>query len=116
MNIGFAPEEIAIFCRKWQVDQLALFGSVLDESFGPESDIDVLVTLSENARHNLLDFEEMESELSGIFGRKVDLVSRRGLETSRNETRRNQILSSAQVIYESFSVEGRRYESFGEEY
>ena len=54
-----------------------------------------------SSRHTLLDLHEMEEELQSLFGRKVDLVSRRGIENSRNPVRRNSILQSAQVIYES---------------
>ena len=81
--------------------ELALFGSVVRDDFGPDSDIDVLVSLDRAARHTLLDLHEMEEELQALFGRKVDLVSRRGIENSRNPVRRNSILQSAQVIYES---------------
>ena len=92
---------IAEFCKRWHVLELALFGSVLRDDFGPESDIDVLVRLDRTARHTLLDMHRMEEELRSIFGRNVDLVSRRGVETSRNPVRRNSILQSARVIYES---------------
>ena len=90
---------IAEFCKRWHVFELALFGSVLRDDFGPESDIDVLVSLDRAARHTLLDMHRMEEELRTIFGRNVDLVSRRGVETSHNPVRRNSILQSAQVIY-----------------
>ena len=92
---------IADFCKRWHVLELALFGSVLGDDFGPDSDVDVLVSLDKTARHTLLDLHEMEEELQSLFGRKVDLVSRRGIENSRNPVRRNSILQSAQVIYES---------------
>jgi predicted nucleotidyltransferase len=41
----------------------------------------------------------MESELKDIFGRNVDIISRRGIESSRNYLRRNAILKSAEVVY-----------------
>ncbi len=92
---------IAEFCERWNVFELALFGSVLRDDFGPRSDIDVLVSLDETARHTLFDLHQMEEELRSIFGRDVDLVSRRGVETSRNHVRRRAILESEQTIYES---------------
>ena len=93
--------EVAEFCKRWRVSELALFGSVLRDDFRPESDVDVLVTLDEQARHTLFDLHQMEEDLRRIFGRDVDLVSRRGIEKSRNQRRRRAILESAQVIYES---------------
>ena len=69
--------------------------------FGPNSDVDVLVSFGEGATHSLFDLVDMELELKDIFGREVDLVSRRGVEGSRNYLRRNSILQSAQAIYGS---------------
>lgn len=90
---------IAEFCKRWRVFEFALFGSVVRDDFGPDSDVDVLVSLDRSARHTLLDMHRMEEELRSLFGRNVDLVSRRGVESSRNPVRRNSILQSAQVIY-----------------
>ena len=100
-RIDVPTEKIAAFCRRWQITELALFGSVLRDDFGPDSDVDVLVGFGEGARRTLFDLADMELELKEIFGRKVDLVSRRGIEASRNYLRRNSILKSAQVIYGS---------------
>ena len=100
-RIDVPTDEIAAFCRRWQITELALFGSVLRDDFGPDSDVDVLVGFGEGAKHTLFDLNDMELELKEIFGRKVDLVSRRGIEASRNYLRRDSILKSAQVIYGS---------------
>lgn len=100
-RIDVPTDKIAAFCRRWQITELALFGSVLRDDFGPDSDVDVLVGFGEGAKHTLFDLNDMELELKEIFGRKVDLVSRRGIEASRNYLRRDSILKSAQVIYGS---------------
>ena len=97
--IEIPKEKIAEFCRKWKIREFSFFGSVLREDFKPESDVDVLVTFDEDARHTLFDLVHMEDELKEILGRNVDLVSRRGIETSRNYLRRNAILNSAELIY-----------------
>jgi predicted nucleotidyltransferase len=99
IRIDVPNEKIAEFCQKWKITEFSLFGSVLREDFRPDSDIDVLVTFGEKAKHTLFDLVHMEDELKQIFGRKVDLVSRRGIESSRNYIRRNAILNSAEVIY-----------------
>ena len=71
-------EKIARFCRRWNVTELALFGSVLREDFGPESDVDVLVTFAPDARVGLITLGKMEIELAGLLGRKVGLVTKGG--------------------------------------
>jgi predicted nucleotidyltransferase len=85
---------IADFCHRWQVTEFALFGSVLREDFGPDSDIDVLVSFTPDAKHSLFDLVRMEDALSEIFGRKVDLVTRRAVERSANAWSREAILGS----------------------
>ncbi|MEW6201707.1 MAG: nucleotidyltransferase domain-containing protein [bacterium] len=101
IKIELPKEELKKFCEKWQIKELALFGSALREDFWQDSDIDVLVTFNEGARHTLFDLFHIEEESSRIFGREVDLVSRRGIEASRNYIRRKAILSSAEAIYVS---------------
>lgn len=98
-NIDIPLNEIKAFCTRWQVIEFALFGSVLRESFRPDSDIDVIVKFALNAHPTFLSLEEMETELKTIFNREVDLVTREGIENSRNYLRRQEILSSAKVIY-----------------
>lgn len=97
--IKLPKDEIADFCHRWKITELSLFGSVLRDDFGPDSDIDVLVTFAPEASWSLLDHVTMQDELRMIFGRDVDLLSRRGLEHSRNYLRRKAILDSAEVIH-----------------
>lgn len=99
LPIPLPETSIAEFCHKWHVEQFALFGSALRPDFGPQSDIDVLVTFTPEARHSLFDLLSMEKELQGIFGRPVDLVDRQVLERSDNYIRRKHILESAEVVY-----------------
>ena len=98
-EVAVPKKKIADFCRRWKIIEFALFGSVLREDFHPKSDIDVLVTFAPDARWSLFDHVEMQDELKALFGRNVDLVSRRGIERSRNPIRRKEILESAEVIY-----------------
>ena len=98
-RIAIPADGIAAFCERWQVTELALFGSVLRDDFGPESDIDMLVSFEDSARHTLFDMVRMERELKMLFGREVDLAERAGIETSRNYIRRKAILQSAETIY-----------------
>jgi len=99
-NIEFSIDQIKTFCQRWQIIEFALFGSVLRDDFHPDSsDIDVLVTLSPEAKRGLLETIQMRDELETIFDRKVDLVVKTALEKSENWLRRKNILESAQTIY-----------------
>jgi uncharacterized protein len=97
--IDIPQHKVADFCQRWKITEFALFGSVLREDFHSESDIDVLVTFAPDAAWTLFDHVEMQDELSVLFGRKVDLVSRRGIERSQNDRRRRAILESARPLY-----------------
>ncbi len=71
-RIPLDPDKIADFCRRHHIRRLSLFGSVLRDDFGPESDVDVLVEFEPGHTPGLA-FFTMEEELSQIIGRKVDL-------------------------------------------
>lgn len=90
--------DIGRFCQKWQITELALFGSVLREDFGPESDVDALVTFRPGAPWTLWHLIEMRDELAALLGRPVDLVEKSAL---RNPFRRREILATQRVVYAS---------------
>jgi predicted nucleotidyltransferase len=73
-----------------------VFGSALREDFRPDSDLDLLVKFAPDADWSLMDHVAMEEELSGIVGRKVDLVSQRAIERGSNWIRRKAIPESAE--------------------
>ncbi len=85
---------VADVCRKWQVTEFAQFDSVLRDDFGPDSDVDVLVSFAPDVRYSLFDLVHMDDELREMFGRDVDLVTRRAVERSMNTWRRQVILGS----------------------
>lgn len=99
LKIKVPKTKIAEFCKRWNVSEFSIFGSALRADFRPDSDVDVLVSFAPQAHVTLFDMVHMQDELKSIFGREVDLVSKRGVETSRNYLRRKNILESAQVIH-----------------
>ena len=88
-------ERIAEFCRRHHIRKLALFGSVLRDDFGPESDVDVLVEF-EPGQVVGLRFIRIQEEFSRLLGgRRVDLVTPKFL----NRRIRDRVLADAQVCY-----------------
>ena len=92
-------KDLSLFCKRWKVHEFAVFGSVLREDFQPESDIDVLVSFRPSAEWGLFDHVQMQAELESLFGRQVDLVTRRALEQTQNHILRERILNSAKIIF-----------------
>jgi len=91
-------DRLAKFCRANGIVRLAVFGSALREDFGLGSDIDLLVEFGPGCTPGL-EFVSIADDLSGLFGRPVDLLTRSSVERSRNYIRRKAILDSAEVIY-----------------
>ena len=91
-----AEPSIAEFCQRWQVQELALFGSVIRSDFSPDSDIDVLVVFEPTYRLGAFDRAHMQNELAQLFGRDVDLTEKRLI---KNPISRAEILRTHRIIY-----------------
>ena len=98
-RLGIPKERLAAFCRRWGIAELAVFGSVLREDFGPQSDLDIMITSGPETAWSLLDHLRMKRELTRLVKRRVDLFTRRAVEQSPNWTRRREILDSAEAVY-----------------
>jgi predicted nucleotidyltransferase len=97
-HVSIPRQQLADFCRRWKVTELSFFGSVMRDDFGPDSDVDVLVTFDSDAGWSLLDLVTMQDELASMVGRKVDLLEEAAL---RNPYRRSTILQSKHTLYAS---------------
>src|ERR1700675_2441694 len=86
---------LAEVCRRYGVKELSLFGSAVHGEMRPESDIDILVEFEPGVRIGLIKFESLVDELESLAGRKVDLVTKRGLKPWV----RPAVLKDARVIY-----------------
>ena len=95
---------ITQFCQHWKVSELALFGSALRSDFHNQSDFDFLISFLPAAQWGLLEHIQMQQELEDKLGRTVDLVSKSAIQRSSNWMRRDEILKTAQVIYEQPEV------------
>lgn len=98
-NVDVTLEQITVFCQKWQIVRFELFGSVIRDDFGPDSDVDVLVTFAPGKGGTLYGLLHMEDELKALFRRDVDLIQRPVIEKSHNYIRRKNILTSTQRVY-----------------
>ena len=59
LRLDLSQEMVADFCKRWRINEFALFGSALRSDFGPDSDLDVLVSFSPEADWGLLDHLQM---------------------------------------------------------
>jgi predicted nucleotidyltransferase len=99
-RLGLSSREILEFCQRWGIKKMAVFGSILRNDFQDESDIDLLIYFAPNVRQGLLTLARIKRELEIHLSRPVDLVLEESLKMSDNWIRKNEILSTAQTIYE----------------
>jgi predicted nucleotidyltransferase len=92
-------QQIATFCRRWNIARLEVFGSFLRDDYGADSDVDLLATYAPEAHWSLLDRVRMKFELESLLSCRVDLLNRRALEKSGNRERAAAILAQAQPLY-----------------
>src|SRR5262245_8939920 len=93
-RIPIDRQAIATFCRKHHIRRLSLFGSVLREDFGPESDVDVLVEFEPGHVPGLA-FFSIQEELGTLLRRKVDLNTPGFLSSYF----RDRVLAEAEPVY-----------------
>ncbi len=89
-------EELTALCLRHHIRELSLFGSVLREDFGPESDVDVLLVFEEGHRPGIDEYLAMQDDFEAFFGREVDLVN---LKYLRNPFLRREILKTRRVVH-----------------
>ena len=96
MQINIPQDQITAFCQQHHIHKLALFGSVLNEEFGANSDIDVLVEFDPDHVPGFFKLITMQQELETLFAHSpVDLVTPKFL----NQRIRDSVLARAEVIY-----------------
>ena len=98
-RLAINQASLADFCHLWRIERLDVFGSLLRDDFGPDSDVDVLIQFAAGATWSLFDHQRMAEELSRLLRARVDLVSRRAVERSPNWIRRRSILEGAEPLY-----------------
>lgn len=95
VHIQIPRQALQSLCRRYHVQRLALFGSVLREDFGRESDVDVLVEF-EPGHTPGFGFVRLQRELSELLGRPVDLHTYRSL----SRYFRDEVVREADVQYD----------------
>lgn len=94
--VYISKDDLAHICARHNVRELSLFGSALESGSRPDSDIDLIVDFEPSATVGFLALGHLREDLEGLFGRKVDLVTKQGL----NDLIRDEVLSRARVIFE----------------
>ena len=93
--IRLQKDKIESFCKKHHITYLAFFGSVLTPHFTKKSDVDILVRFEKKHIPHLFSLIGMESELSDLIGRPVDLKTPNDLSPYFRED----VVTKAKIIY-----------------
>lgn len=95
-GIKVSEQDFIHICQTYNISVVKVFGSVLRSDFTSDSDIDLLITFKDDTNISLFDLMDLETELSKIFSRSVDIVEPASLT---NPIRRRNILSTSELIY-----------------
>ena len=98
-NHTLSADKIGIFCQKWYIRELILFGSALCDDIEAEDTIEFLVSFEDYARTDLFHLLEMTKELEEIAGCKVKLLSRKFVETHPDYSIHQKNLVFQEVVY-----------------
>jgi predicted nucleotidyltransferase len=97
-NLPVKQDELTAFCRRHGVSKLSVFGSVLRSDFDPRrSDLDILVEFAPESHKGLFKLVDMQSTLTRMFGREVDLVT----PGSLSKYFKDEVISTALVLYDA---------------
>ena len=97
ISLPVEAEQVAEVCRRHNVRELAVFGSAARGDTRPDSDIDVLIDFEPSARIGFIALSRLTRDLEALFGRRVDVVTKRGL----NPRIRDRVLGEAEVVFAS---------------
>lgn len=95
-DIDIPRDALAAFCRRHCIHRLALFGSVLRDDFRAESDVDVLVEFEPEQQYTYFTLAQIETDLSSLLGRTVDLH----VSKSLHPFLRDKVLGQAEALYD----------------
>jgi len=84
-------------CKQNGIAYLGLFGSFARGDYDRKSDVDLLIDYSPGSPiKNLFDLPGLEAQFQDVFGRKIDLVTRKYL----NPRIKDYVYKDLKVLYE----------------
>jgi len=102
-RLHITPQQLMEFCQKWQIAELAVFGSILRDDFrvggDDPSDVDFLFSYLPDTNMSLFRRAKMKIEIEDLCRRSVDLMLITEVMQSHNVMRKKHILESAKLIY-----------------
>ena len=85
--------------RRNQIEFASLFGSRVKGTAQKDSDYDILIEFSPDARVGLFKYQTIEDEFSSALGKKVDLVTTGGID----KYIKDEVFRTMKVIYDNRS-------------
>jgi predicted nucleotidyltransferase len=99
LSLAGLREAVRPVCEQYPVARLEVFGSRAEGSARADSDVDLLVEFLPEANPGLFEMGALKEALEDALGCRVDLLSRRAVERSRNIVRRRAILAGPVTLY-----------------
>jgi len=100
-NLSVNPQTLTSFSKKYHISAIWVFGSTLRDEVTNDSDIDLVVEFTFDAKPTLLTLASMEADLEKIYNRKVDLITRGAIDEFMNPILKQEVLSTMVQVYGS---------------
>jgi hypothetical protein len=98
MPYAFVEPQVAValdaLCKRWKITKLEEFDS---RYAGFDADLYLMATTAPDANWGLFEHSKAEFEIGELLGNRIELVSRRGVET--NPLARREMLKTARPFY-----------------
>ena len=93
-------QKIAALCKKYKVNKLFVFGSILTNRFNDDSDVDLVVSFNKAEVSEVSDYFDnyfdFKYALEELFGREVDLLEE---QTIKNPYLKKNVDATKALIY-----------------
>ena len=90
-------QKIVALCKKYKVNKLFVFGSILTDRFNDDSDVDLVVSFNKAEVGDYFDnYFDFKYSLEELFGRNVDLLEE---QTIKNPYLKKNVDATKALIY-----------------
>jgi len=93
-GLEIPTDKIGEICRRYGIQEMAIFGSAARHDLRPDSDVDIIVEFFPDIHYGL-EYSALERELTAVFGRRVDPGTKKYIKPHIKA----HILKESRIIY-----------------
>ncbi len=101
-HLGFAlpdPGALTLFCRKYRLKELAIWGHALEPAYPKDAAIEVMIGYGNSRQWVRVTSDQMSVLLTDLFGRECKVLERPEVDVSENPILRRRFFRSVKTLY-----------------